>query len=184
MKKTSKILIIGEIQNQHAAHVTVELLGEGRKLADSLDAELILTIVGNDVEKTCKDLLRYPADRIIAADHPSLKQKQLETHSRILYEIVKEQKPDMILGGATLFGKTLLPTLAAMLGTEVMTDAVGLEIDKETGKLLVTKPALWFRCRRFLCRWRWQSREYLKRPVRQTADKESLLRFRQTGCRR
>ena len=26
MKKTSKILIIGEIQNQHAAHVTVELL--------------------------------------------------------------------------------------------------------------------------------------------------------------
>lgn len=141
MKKTSKILIIGEIQNQHAAHVTVELLGEGRKLADSLDAELILTIVGNDVEKTCKDLLRYPADRIIAADHPSLKQKQLETHSRILYEIVKEQKPDMILGGATLFGKTLLPTLAAMLGTEVMTDAVGLEIDKETGKLLVTKPA-------------------------------------------
>ena len=53
MKKTSKILIIGEIQNQHAAHVTVELLGEGRKLADSLDAELILTIVGNDVEKTC-----------------------------------------------------------------------------------------------------------------------------------
>lgn len=141
MKKTSKILIIGEIQNQHAAHVTVELLGEGRKLADSLDAELILTIVGNDVEKTCKDLLRYPADRIIAADHPSLKQKQLETHSRILYEIVKEQKPDMILGGATLFGKTLLPTLAAMLGTEVMTDAVGLEIDKETGELLVTKPA-------------------------------------------
>ena len=83
MKKTSKILIIGEIQNQHAAHVTVELLGEGRKLADSLDAELILTIVGNDVEKTCKDLLRYPADRIIAADHPSLKQKQLETHSRL-----------------------------------------------------------------------------------------------------
>ena len=40
MKKTSKILIIGEIQNQHAAHVTVELLGVGRKLADSLDAEL------------------------------------------------------------------------------------------------------------------------------------------------
>ena len=40
MKKTSKILIIGEIQNQHAAHVTVELLGEGRKLADSLDARI------------------------------------------------------------------------------------------------------------------------------------------------
>lgn len=141
MDKTAKILIIGEIQNKHAAPVTVELLGEGRKLAASLHAKLLLSVIGSGAEKICKDLLKYPIDRMIAVDHPRLEQKQLETHSRILYDIIKEQKPDIILGGATLFGRTLLPALAAILGTEVMTDAVALDIDGETGKLLVTKPA-------------------------------------------
>lgn len=141
MERTAKILVIGEIQNHNPAPVTVQLLGEGRKLASSLNAELLLAAAGRNIEKTCRDLLRYPIDRIITMDHPKLKQKQLETHSRSLYTIIKEQKPDIILGGATAFGKTLLPTLAAMLSTEVMTDAVGLDIDRETGKLLVTKPA-------------------------------------------
>lgn len=141
MDKSGKILIIGEVQNKHAVPATAELIGEGKKLAAALNAELLLTVMGNGVEEICKDLLKYPIDRIIAADHPGLEQKQQETHSRILYDIVKEQKPDIILGGATLFGKILLPTLAAMLGTEVITDAVDLDLDRETGKLLVTKPA-------------------------------------------
>lgn len=141
MDKSGKILIIGEVQNKYAVPATAELIGEGKKLAAALNAELLLTVMGNGVEEICKDLLKYPIDLIIAADHPGLEQKQPETHSRILYDIVKEQKPDIILGGATLFGKILLPTLAAMLGTEVITDAVDLDLDRETGKLLVTKPA-------------------------------------------
>lgn len=141
MERTAKILIIGEIQNGNPTPVTVQLLGEGKKLASSLNAELLLAAAGSGIQKICKDLLKYPIDRIIAVDHPKLEQKQLETHSKVLDAIIREQQPDIILGGATLFGRTLLPALAAKLGTEVMADAVGLDIDRTTGKLLVTKPA-------------------------------------------
>lgn len=141
MEESSKILIIGEIQNGKPAPITLELIGEGKKLASSMGARLLLAAAGSGIQKMCSDLLLYPVDRIIAMDHPRLEQDQVETHSKVLEAMIRDQQPDIILGGATLFGKVLLPMLAAVLGTEVMTDAVGLEIDKETGKLLVSKPA-------------------------------------------
>lgn len=141
MERVSKILVIGEIQKGKPAPVTLELIEEGKKTASSLGAKLLLAVAGNDIQKICNDLQQYPVDRIIAMDHPMLEQDHLEIHSRVLEAMILELKPDIILGGATLFGKVLLPMLAAILGTEVMTDAVGLGIDKETGKLLVSKPA-------------------------------------------
>ncbi|MBS7009623.1 electron transfer flavoprotein subunit alpha/FixB family protein [Anaerostipes sp.] len=141
MNRPYKILIIGEIQEGKPAPATLELIGEGKKTADQLDAELLLVIAGSGIKGICSDLLRYPVDRIIAVDHPRLEPKQMEIHCRALEAVIREQEPDIILGGETLFGRTLLPSLAAVLGTEVITDAAGLKIDRKTGKLLVCKPA-------------------------------------------
>lgn len=141
MERVSKILIIGEIQNGQPAPVTLELLGEGEKIASSLNAKLLLAVAGSGIQEILSELLQYPVDRIIAVDHPRMELDQTETHARVLEAVIREHEPDMILGGATLSGKVLLPMLAAVLGTEVVTDAADLEIDKETGKLLISKPA-------------------------------------------
>lgn len=141
MERSSRILLIGELQDEKPAPVTLELIGEGKKIASSLNAELILAVAGSGIQEISRELLEYPVDRIIAADHPGLGQKQTEVHSKVLETVIREQEPDIVLGGATLFGRVLISALAAALGTEVITDAAGLEIERETGKLLVSKPA-------------------------------------------
>ena len=141
MERSRKILIIGEIQNGKPVPVTLELIGEGKRLASFTGARLFLAVAGSGIRGICRDLLRYPVDRIIAMDHPRLEPAQLEVHSKVLEAMIREQKPDIVLGGGTLFGKTLIPSVAAALGTEVMTDAVGLDINRETGRLLAIKPA-------------------------------------------
>lgn len=141
MERERKVLIIGEVQNGHPAPVTLELIGEGKRIASCLNARLLLTIMGNGIGEICSTLLKYPIDRIIAMDHPRLGEKQINTHGKALEAVIREHKPDIILGGATLFGRSLLPSLAAIFGTDLMTDACGLDIERTTGKLLVTKPA-------------------------------------------
>ncbi len=60
---------------------------------------------------------------------------------KILVELIKEYKPEIFLCGATSVGRSLISRVAVILKTGLTADCTGLEIDKETGLLLQTRPA-------------------------------------------
>ena len=64
-----------------------------------------------------------------------------EPYTKALYEVVEAKKPEIMLFGATSIGRDLAPRVSARVHTGLTADCTGLEIDEETGHLLMTRPA-------------------------------------------
>lgn len=129
-------------QREGALMPTVfELLGEGRKLANTLGVELAALLLGNGVESLCDELGAYGADRVILAESELLSDYNTESYAKVVCDLVTERKPEIMLIGATNIGRDLAPRLSARLYTGLTADCTALEIDPETKGLLQTRPA-------------------------------------------
>lgn len=135
----SGILIFGEQRDGVILEVVYELLGKGRKLADSINEPLICVTLGNSVVEINK-LRSYGADEIHYYEDVKLESFNCEIYSKIISNFVKELKPSIFLIGATSIGRELGPRIAAKLKTGLTADCTGLEINKE-GLLVQTRPA-------------------------------------------
>ena len=73
-------------------------------------------------------------------DDPSLAVQQEDIYASELLRLVQEHKPEIVLAGATSFGRAFFPRVAAVLQTGLTADCTGLEIDPESRLLLQTRP--------------------------------------------
>jgi electron transfer flavoprotein alpha subunit len=113
--------------------ISYQLLSEGRKLANDLGVELCGVVLGSDVnEDYIKALGGYGADRVYYCNHPLLKDYTTDAYTKVLCDLVREKKPEIVLIGATNLGRDLGPRCAARLHTGLTADATHLDID--TGK--------------------------------------------------
>ncbi len=135
------IWVFGEQKRGTVAQVVPELLGEGRKLADTLCVPLSVVLIGADVADRTKELIAYGADNVYLVEHESLENYNDEAYTDIFAQLVRRFKPEIILLGATTYGRSLAPRVASRLNTGLTADCTGLEIDRETGNLLQTRPA-------------------------------------------
>ncbi|MDR1125386.1 MAG: electron transfer flavoprotein subunit alpha/FixB family protein [Deltaproteobacteria bacterium] len=124
-----------------AAGVAYELLGKGRELAGKLNAEVTVVLPGYKVGGLAAALARYGADRVILVDDPALETYMTEPYTRALTAVVNEFKPGILLCGATSIGRDLAPRVSARVRTGLTADCTALEIQEETGDLLMTRPA-------------------------------------------
>lgn len=122
------------------ARVSLELLGEGRTLAEELGADVTAILIGEGVSAIAKELIYYGADRVIIADNPIAKDYRTEVYTEIIVEQVLKEMPEILLIGATHMGRDLAPRLSARLHTGCTADCTELHIDKEMRLLVATKP--------------------------------------------
>ena len=135
------VWVFGEQKDGEVSNVALELLGEGRKLADQLQVKLAAVLLGDNVEHTAKKLITYGADEVYLVDHPSLKNFNDESYSDIFVQLISKYKPEIVLLGATTYGRSLAPRAASRLNTGLTADCTKLEIDVEKRLLLQTRPA-------------------------------------------
>lgn len=135
------VWVFGEQKNGTSSNVALELLGEGRKLADQLNVQLSVVLLGDNIQQTAKDLIPYGADNVYAVDHPALKNYNDESYTDIFVPLIEQYKPEIILMGATTYGRSLAPRIASRINTGLTADCTGLEIDPEKNILLQTRPA-------------------------------------------
>jgi electron transfer flavoprotein alpha subunit len=123
--------------------VSFELLARARALADSRGALLAAVVPTSSLsEKDAEALIAHGADSVIAVEHPFLRDFLCEIWAEVLLNLVRERKPEVFLAAATTTGRTLMPYLAAKLGTGLTADCTELAIEKDTGLLLQTRPAI------------------------------------------
>jgi len=123
--------------------VSFELLARARALADSRGALLSAVILTSSLcEKDAEALIAYGADSVIAVEHPLLSDFLCEIWAQALFNLVRERTPEVFLAAATTTGRTLMPYLAAKLGTGLTADCTELAIEEVTGLLLQTRPAI------------------------------------------
>jgi electron transfer flavoprotein alpha subunit len=123
------------------ARVSLELLGEGRHLADTLDVELAAVLVGADVADLARELIACGADKVYLLQDRALEHYNTEVYSRVLHDLARNEQPEIILIGATTTGRDLAPRLAAQLRAGLTADCTRLDIDLEERLLLQTRPA-------------------------------------------
>ncbi len=120
--------------------VAFELLGKGRELADSLGEKLTAVCFGSGVRSPEK-LIYAGADKVILADDPKLAFQMDIPYADLLTKLIRERKPEIVLYGATSFGRSMAPRVAATVKTGLTADCTVLEIDKESRLLRQTRPA-------------------------------------------
>jgi electron transfer flavoprotein alpha subunit len=139
--KYSDIWVFAEQHKGKILPVAYELLGKGKELAKEKKCKLIAVLIGKDIKAKAKDLIAYGADHVYVCDDINLESNMDERYVEVFDELIKKHKPEILLLGATGFGRSLAPRIAARVGTGLTADCTVLEIDKETGLLKQTRPA-------------------------------------------
>lgn len=140
-KEYRGIMVFMECRDGKPLRVGQELLGKGRDLADTLKEPLTALIPGEAAAEWAEEALAYGADRVVTVSLPELNDYRTEPYTKALHRAVQEYKPEILLVGATSVGRDLAPRLSARIHTGLTADCTGLEIDEETGNLLMTRPA-------------------------------------------
>nr|AAB33587.1 ORFB product {5' beta-hbd-adh1 region} [Clostridium acetobutylicum, P262, Peptide, 334 aa] [Clostridium acetobutylicum] len=125
----------GELQK-----VSLELLGEGRRVADKLGVKLTALLLGSNVEGI-KDLAEHGADEVLVADNKDLQHYTTDAYTKVICDLANERKPGILFVGATFIGRDLGPRVAARLNTGLTADCTSIDVEVENGDLLATRPA-------------------------------------------
>ncbi len=135
------IWVFAEQKNGEIASVVFELLGKGRELAEKRGTELVAVLLGHNIKEKTEELIAYGADKVIFVDDPVLKDFLDIPYTKAFSILARKYKPEIIISGATVTGRSFIPRVAIELETGLTADCTGLEIDKETKGLLQTRPA-------------------------------------------
>jgi electron transfer flavoprotein alpha subunit len=133
------IWVFAEQQDGQIRSVSYELLSKGRELADALGTELCAVCFGHNVSDADR-LVAHGADRVYLVDAPALSRQQEDLYAAEMVRLIRERKPEIVLAGATSFGRAFFPRVAAVLRTGLTADCTGLEIDPTQRLLLQTRP--------------------------------------------
>jgi len=136
----SGVCVYLETNNRKIIDVGYELISAGRILADKLNVSLSAAAIGNELENDAGETFKYGLDKLYIIDNPVFSVNLDDIFAKALVQVIDKYKPEIFLAGATMFGRTLIPKVAAILKTGLTADCTGLSIDEEKKILLQTRP--------------------------------------------
>jgi len=125
------IWIIVEQKNHQIRKVSLELLSQGRKLADQIEEELTAVIAGEGIDSLAAQAAAYGADTVLLLDDAKLAEYTTGAYTSVLNAVIRQYEPQAVLIGNTASGKDLAPRLAQRLGVGLASDCTGIEVDPE-----------------------------------------------------
>jgi electron transfer flavoprotein alpha subunit len=127
-----KILTIAEQKENQLSNISFEAIAAGR----SLWGEVVTAFVGGDAAAAGK--LAAKGAKVFAFTHEALRFFNDEAFARILKGLIDREKPDLVLGCATFYGKALMSRLAALSGSAMASDCTALTL--ESGVVTALRP--------------------------------------------
>ncbi|MEA3328452.1 MAG: electron transfer flavoprotein subunit alpha [Candidatus Omnitrophota bacterium] len=140
-KDYSGVWVFCEQKKGAIQSVSYELLGEGRKLADTLSTGLCGVLLGDNIRDKANELIWRGADKVYLVSSPELTDYRPDPYTDILTGLIQKHKPEIVLAGASSIGRSLIPRVAVNVRAGLTADCTGLEIDEEKKILLQTRPA-------------------------------------------
>ena len=135
----SEVLVYAETGGGSIHPVSYELLGKGAELADKLGVKLsAFALSVSDLD--WNELIYRGADRVYVSVSPEFSIPDERIFQAASVELLSDIEPDVVLFGATNFGRSLAPRIAMSLDTGLTADCTGLDID-EDGNLVQIRPA-------------------------------------------
>ena len=131
------IYVVVDQRDAKIRKVSLEILSEGRKVADKAGEPLVAVILGKGIEGLSGETAKYGADKVIILDDDKLEKYSTGAYTSALNKLFRKEEPQAVLIGNTAMGKDLAPRLAHRLGVGLASDCTGMEHDG--GSFLVFK---------------------------------------------
>ncbi|MDR0427079.1 MAG: electron transfer flavoprotein subunit alpha, partial [Dysgonamonadaceae bacterium] len=134
----NNLFVYLEIENGKVEDVSLELLTKGRSLANRLNCKLEAVAIGHQLDKIGEQVFPYGTDVLHLFDDNRLYPYTSLPHTTILVKLFEEEKPQIVLMGATGVGRDLGPRVSSALFSGLTADCTSLEIgdheEKKEGK--------------------------------------------------
>ncbi len=134
----NNIFVYIEIEEGKVADVSLELLTKGRELASTLGVGLDAVVLGEKLAGIEKELAKYGADTVWVADDKTFAPFRTLPHTAVLCGLIEQEKPQIVLFGATCIGRDFAPRVSSALHSGLTAHCTQLVIgdhkDPKTGK--------------------------------------------------
>jgi electron transfer flavoprotein alpha subunit len=137
-----EVWVYAETQDGSLQHVSLELTGKARKLADKLGVAVGVVLPGNKVAQVAEKLIAHGADNVSLIEDKALSDYRTDPYAHVLVELVKKYRPQIVLFGATPVGRDLAPRVASATLSGLTADCTDLEISDVTEKSGTVHPNL------------------------------------------
>jgi electron transfer flavoprotein alpha subunit len=141
LSKYSGICVYAEHHGGRLAPIVPEIIGAALELKKTLNKRVSAILTGSGVRPLADELFSYGADEVWLMDHPGINEFAEDVLADLAASIIREKKPEIVLGGGTVIGRSLLPRIAAKIRTGLTADCTELSIDGDSGLLKQTRPA-------------------------------------------
>jgi len=128
----NNIIVYIEAENGKIADVSLELLTKGRELASKLNCNLEALLIGKNVKPLVEELYNYGAVKVHLAEDTRLEFYLTLPYASITSSLLKSEKPQIVLFGATSIGRDLAPRVSSALSSGLTADCTALEIGDHT----------------------------------------------------
>ena len=129
-----------EARNGALRDVSVQLIGEARRIADKRGTELTGILPGWKVEPLARPAIEFGCDRVILVEDPRLEFYTSRPYTKVLAALRWTHNPEVILFGASKNGRDLGGRLHAAIDTGLAADCVRFDVTEE-GFLDMIRPA-------------------------------------------
>lgn len=120
--------------------VTLELLSEGRRLADQLKQDLqVLLLCGAVPEGFEEQVAAVGCDRAVVVREDLLAEYNTDLYADVITRVCRDSRPAVLLFAASETGRDLAPRVSAILRTGLTADCTGFDID-ENDNLIQIRP--------------------------------------------
>jgi electron transfer flavoprotein alpha subunit len=132
-----RFLVFVEQKSEEPRKVSLEILSEMQKYVTSGDISVEAIVLGALSDTTKGKVLPY-VSRFVQVTGPGLENFTAEGFAAAVAAYVQENKPDVVLAGATNVGRDFFPRLAVILGSGIASDAT--EMHMQDGAVRFVRP--------------------------------------------
>ena len=136
------VYVIAEEFEGKLRNVTLELLGQGKQLAEGIGDEVGAVLIGHNVKPLAQELIAHGAHKVYVYDDPKFEHYNTTAFTRALVHFFNEVKPNVYLVGATNIGRDLGPRVANALQTGLTADCTHRFVDDDGKTIVWTRPGL------------------------------------------
>ena len=111
------------------ADVSLELVCKGRELADQLGVKVEALLLGDKIEYCCAALFQYGCDNVFLVEDPRLEPFTVLPFAKVIVDLIREHRPNILMFGATMKGRELAPRVASEKLAGLTADCTDLRID-------------------------------------------------------
>jgi electron transfer flavoprotein alpha subunit len=129
------VWVYAEQRHGKIASVVYELLNEGKRLANKLETFLCVVLIGSNIRTKVQELIKRGADKVYVYDAHVFSEFQDGPYTYALAQLIKKEKPEVILIGDTEIGRSFASRVAANVCTGLTAHCTSFEIDYVTKNL-------------------------------------------------